>query len=114
MTPEGKVKDTVKQILKAHDVYYFMPVSNGMGAMGVFDFVCCVDGVFLGIECKSDAKKQPTPLQIRNAQKAMNSGGVALLIHKDNVMGLGDIISRLKERAHGFSEHSIWPVSSDD
>ena len=111
ITPEGLVKRDVKAVLKEHDVYYFMPVSNGMGVMGVFDFVCSVNGVFVGIECKSDATKKPTPLQVRNAEKAKKSGGVVLLIHKDNISDLGDTITRIKEQSYGFSRNSIWALS---
>lgn len=112
ITPEGLVKRDVKAALKRHGVYHFMPVSNGMGAMGVFDFVCAVNGVFVGIECKSDATKKPTPLQIRNAEVAKSSGAVVLLIHKANVTVLDDIITRLKEQSHGFDGNSLWAVGS--
>jgi hypothetical protein len=109
-TPEGLVKRDVKAALKRHGVYYFMPVSNGMGAMGVFDFVCAVNGVFVGIECKSDATKKPTPLQVRNAESAKNSGAVVLLIHKDNITVLDDILTRIKEQSYGFGGNSVWAL----
>lgn len=109
MTPEGAVKKAVKDILRKHGVYYFMPVSNGMGKMGVFDVVCCVHGVFVGIECKSDASKKPTPLQIRNAEDATRAGGVSLLIHKDNIKDLDDTLTRLVAVTDGFGRYSLWP-----
>lgn len=110
MTPEGKVKATVKALLKSQGVYYFMPVSNGMGAMGVFDIVCCCNGVFLGVECKSDAKKPPTPLQTRNARIAQNAGAVVFLAHAGNVTDLARTIDQIKGDPHGATQYSFWPA----
>ena len=52
-TPEGKVKDAVKKILKSLNIYYFMPATGGYGRSGVPDIVCCVKGLFVAIECKA-------------------------------------------------------------
>lgn len=112
MTPESKVKAKVKKLLDSVGVYYFMPVSNGMGVMGIFDIVCCVNTVFVGIECKADAKKKPTPLQTRNALRAMNSGAVIFLAHIDNIKELEDTIIRIKGEQHGTSGRSFWPIDS--
>jgi len=114
MTPEGKVKADVKALLKARGVYYFMPVSNGMGAMGVFDIVCCCGGIFLGIECKSDGKKQPTPLQTRNARLAQNAGGAVFLVHAGNITDLAHTIDQIKGDPHGAARYSFWPVDRAD
>ena len=61
MTPEGKVKDKVKKLLKEAGAYYHMPVQNGMGAP-TLDFVGCHQGNFFAIETKAPGKK-PTPRQ---------------------------------------------------
>lgn len=109
-TPEGKVKDAVKKLLRKHEVWYFMPVSNGMGAMGIFDIVCCVNGKFLGVECKSDATKKPTPLQTHCAEGVLRSGGVVFLAHADNLTDLEYTINQIKEGTHGATWSSFWPV----
>ena len=36
-TPEGKVKEAIKRLIKAAGWYWFMPVSNGMGRHGIPD-----------------------------------------------------------------------------
>lgn len=110
-TPEGKVKDACKKLLKKHDVYYFMPVSNGMGSMGVFDIVSSVDGVFLGIECKSDSSKKPTALQTHNATNAKKAGAVVFLAHVDNLTDLEDTIVQIKGGYRGTDRLSFWPFS---
>ena len=60
MTPEGKVKDAVKKVLKKHGIWYFMPMQNGFGVVGVPDFICCFNGAFLGVETKAPGKREQT------------------------------------------------------
>lgn len=111
-TPESKVKTAVKKILDARGVYYYMPVSNGMGAMGFFDIVCCYRGRFIGIECKSTANKKPTPLQTRNAMKALAGGALIFLAHVDNLTELAHTIDQIMEAPHGANGNSFWPIGS--
>ncbi len=42
MTPEGKIKATVKKILRSFGAYWFCPVQQGYGAHGL-DFHCHVN-----------------------------------------------------------------------
>jgi Holliday junction resolvase len=56
-TPEGRVKEGIKRQLKALGAWYFMPVSNGMGQVGIPDIICCYKGVFVAIEAKAPGKK---------------------------------------------------------
>lgn len=74
MTPEGKVKDAVKRIFKRRDIWYYMPVQNGMGVTGIPDFVCCWNGRFLGVETKAPGKK-PTSNQERVGTEIITHGG---------------------------------------
>jgi len=82
-TPEGRVKDKVRAMLKRHQIWYFLPGNNGMGSSGVPDFVCCVSGRFIGIECKADATKRPTPLQMACASKIEMAGGRWFLVYDE-------------------------------
>ncbi len=56
-TPEGRVKDAIKKYLKSIGAWYFMPVSNGMGQVGIPDIICWYKGVFVAIEAKAPGKK---------------------------------------------------------
>jgi Holliday junction resolvase len=56
-TPEGRVKEAIKKYLKSIGAWYFMPVSNGMGQVGIPDIICCYKGVFVAIEAKAPGKK---------------------------------------------------------
>lgn len=83
-TPEGKVKDAVKKVLKRFaPVWYFMPVSGGYGKHGVPDFIVCANGRFFVIECKAEGRDL-TELQRREIIKIMECGGVALTIHNSD------------------------------
>ena len=91
-TPEAKVKAKIKAILKAHNVYYAMPIGTGYGNSGVPDFLCCVNGKFLAIEAKA-GKGQATALQLKNMQAINASGGYTCIIREDNLEYLTNVIS---------------------
>lgn len=78
-TPEGKVKDEIKKVLKKYEpcVYYFMPVQNGMGKPGV-DFHCSAWGRAFAIEAKAPGKK-PTARQ-RNTLEEMKDAGMETFV----------------------------------
>lgn len=83
-TPEGKVKDKIKKILKAHNIYYAMPMGTGYGNSGVPDFLCCIKGRFMAIEAKAGGG-QPTALQRKNMSEIEASGGFAWIVNELNV-----------------------------
>ena len=90
-TPEAKVKAKIKAILKAHNVYYAMPIGSGYGNAGVPDFLVCCNGRFIGIEAKSGTNKA-TALQESNIQKIFDAGGVALVINEHTIPDLQELI----------------------
>lgn len=94
-TPEGKVKDEVRRVLKALNIYYFMPATGGYGRSGVPDIVGCVNGRFVAIECKAGLN-QPTALQEREMKNIKDAGGVAVVINEGSVRGLADLLRGLK------------------
>lgn len=84
MTPEGKVKKRVKEILKEAGAYWTMPQGTGFASSGAPDFLVCKGGLFYGIECKANGNK-PTALQLKHLDDIRKAGGVALLIDETNV-----------------------------
>ena len=85
MTPEGKVKETVKALLKQYGAWYFLPVSNGFGVHGIPDFVGCYKGRFFGIETKTKGKKA-TPLQLIQKGKIEDAYGKWFLVDGDEAL----------------------------
>lgn len=84
MTPEKKVKEKVKKILKELSCYYCMPSTGGYGSSGVPDIIACYQGRFIGIECKANGNK-PTDLQQKNLIDILNSLGQSLVIDENNI-----------------------------
>lgn len=95
-TPESKVKASVTKILKKLGIYYFYPVTGGYGSSGVPDIVCCYNGIFVAIECKSGHNK-PTPLQEAQMQKIRQAGGYTVVINEENMFILENWLFNLLE-----------------
>lgn len=92
-TPEGKVKNKVKELFKRLGIWYFMPVPGGRGVAGIPDFIACMPveitedmvgkhfGLFVAVETKAPSgSHRVTPLQamhLRNIQAAHGVGLVA-------------------------------------
>ena len=75
-TEEGLLKDKVKRYLDALPrMYRHMPVPSGYGTQ-TLDFLCCIDGRFVGIETKAKGKK-PTPRQQQCIEEIKRAGGAA-------------------------------------
>lgn len=83
-TPEAKVKEKIKKILKEHGVWYAMPMGTGYGNSGVPDFLCCIKGKFLAVEAKA-GKGIPTALQEKNIRDIENAGGDAWVVRETNI-----------------------------
>lgn len=102
MTPEGRVKTSVKDALRAaglalfadlvsgrtayEDVegFFYMPVAGPYSVLGIHDFVGCWRGVFFSIETKAPlAKEDATPHQTAFHKAANVSGGVSLIGVRD-------------------------------
>lgn len=90
MTPEAKVKKKVKEMLDQMGVYHFSPMQNGMGRAGIPDIIGCLDGQFLGIECKA-GRGTTTALQERELTRIQNAGGYAFVVNEENINQLWEI-----------------------
>ena len=96
-TPEGKVKELVKELLKRQGAWYFLPVSLGLGAHGIPDFIGCYKGRTFGIETKAPGKK-PTALQLRQKGLIETAGGAWFLVDGE------DSLQRVQQWMEGFNE----------
>lgn len=91
-TPEGKVKARVKKVLQDLNAYYVMPATGGYGSSGAPDFIACLYGNFIGIECKS-GKNQPTLLQLKHLSDIKSAGGKSIVVNEANLDQLRDWLS---------------------
>ena len=83
MTPEAKVKRMVKEKMREifPDAWEYMPAAGAYGKNGAPDFLYCINGLMVGIECKSGPGRWPTGLQAMQLEKIRKAGGVAALVY---------------------------------
>lgn len=96
-TPEGKVKEKVKKLLKQYGAYWHMPVQNGMGAPSL-DFVCCHKGRFFAIETKAGSKGM-TERQAYTRSQIVAAGGTVFLVNE--TFGMDILENWMKGERHG-------------
>lgn len=97
MTPEGRVKSAIKKLLTRANVWYYMPVQNGMGRVGIPDFICCADGKFLAVEAKAPGKlANLTPNQEKVQQEIIRAAGCSVVV--DSVDMLKPILEGVLNR----------------
>lgn len=75
-TPEGRVVAAVKKWAKDKPDVYICRVVQA-GEAGTPDFLLCVRGLFVGVECKATGQT-PRNLQFRRANDIERAGGVFL------------------------------------
>lgn len=101
-TPEGAVKRRIVVILKQYGVWYAMPATGGYGSSGVPDFLCCVNGHFLGIEAKA-GPGVPTALQIMQLNGICDAGGMSIVVNETNLVDLEQLVQTLAGMARPFA-----------
>lgn len=106
-TSEHRVKTAISNILIQHGAYRVMPVSNGMGAHGIPDFLVCHCGRFIGIEAKA-GNNLPTGLQMSNLRRIEEAGGVALVINESNIELLDGVLHVIKINGKPESNYRLF------
>ena len=86
MTPEGKVKAEVRDVLKAWGAYSFMPVQMGFGA-DTIDILCCIRGRFVGVEVKRrGGLAHVTVRQLNVIDRIRAAGGLAYAVDSGDML----------------------------
>lgn len=71
---EPQIKDAVKAVLNELGAWWCMPIP--FSARGVGDFLACLNGQAVMIECKGEGKQQgPMGLQLYQAERFVAAGG---------------------------------------
>ena len=92
LTPEAKVKASVKKWLNAKGIWFFMPMQSGFGVVGIPDFICCIPprGKFFAIETKAPGKRSNvTPNQEARISEIQLAKGIAIVV--DDVKQLDEL-----------------------
>ena len=75
-----------------------MPIGGQFSIHGVPDIIGCLNGKFIGIECKAN-KGKPTALQLKHLNDIKETGGVAILVDET---GIGTLKRVLEFTPTGF------------
>ncbi len=78
MTPEGEVKQEIKDRLTELGVYQFWPVQSGFGKRGI-DCYACYKGRFIAIECKRAEGGKLTGIQMDILMHVIEQGGIGVV-----------------------------------
>lgn len=88
-TPEAKVKKRIREVLDAIGAVYSMPIGSSYGRANMCDFIVCLPGgLYLEIEAKAYDHSNIRPNQIKKIDQVRDAGGLALVIHQDNLYDL--------------------------
>ena len=110
-TPESKVKERVKKILiKYPNAYRMTPTTGGYGSSGAPDIVACIDGKFIGIECKANGNK-PTALQMKNLTGIAAAGGYAFIVDDKSI---GVFILALDNVVNNRAKPSVMDLTREE
>lgn len=90
------VTQVLADLRKIPKVYARKNMAASIG--GIPDVEACVNGFYVGLECKRDKNSRPTELQKYTIEKIRNAGGLAYVVHPDNWSEVYIEITRLLER----------------
>lgn len=111
MKNEGDVKKEVKKVLAKFgtDAWYYMPVQTGYGVKGVPDFVCCVCGIFVGIETKFGGNTLSV-WQHKQIGAVQAARGVVFVINEKNVHELESLLNAVVALNSNLSIPPEWRI----
>lgn len=95
MTLESQLKKDIKNFLDSEGVFWSMVKGGAHSKPGDPDMIACVDGMFLGIEAKTD-NGVLSPLQYRRAHEIIESGGMWVCAR--SVSDAQNAVSEARER----------------
>lgn len=76
---EAQFQSKVIKFLRDLDVWHVKVWGGGYQRAGIPDILCCVNGMFVAVELKTETGR-PTELQKYNLEQIKTSGGVSFLL----------------------------------
>jgi hypothetical protein len=98
-TPEGRIKRRLEAKLnQLHiDVWSYAPQAGPFGRSGVPDRLVLVRGHLVAIECKANATKKPTRVQIATMNRMRLAGATVFLVYDDDTIDVA--VEYIRKRA---------------
>lgn len=93
---EKSFETDVKQFLKDKGCWTLKTWGNGVQRKGVPDLLVCCNGMFLGIELKSQKGKfDKEGLQMYNIREIRKAGGIAMVLRPDQYEAFKILIQKI-------------------
>jgi Holliday junction resolvase len=99
MTPEGRVKKKVKELLDEYGAWYFMPYQAGFTRRGIPDIVGVLRGRMFAVETKAKGGRT-TALQEQEMGKMDAQGCKTFVVEGENLFVLAAWLEIVKVGAH--------------
>ena len=100
---EKVFENKVKAYLKSKGCWVLKTWGNSIQRSGVPDLICCVNGLFVGIELKAETGK-PSELQLWNISEIRKAGGVAMVLYPKDFDGFVKQMNELFKKGEKTSE----------
>lgn len=113
-TPEGKVKDMVRDIFKKINaqwpgrLWHCMPMGQMYGKRGVPDFLVCVNGNFVAVEVKAQGGKLSAMQQLELNQIGI-ARGYTFVANPDNI----ELLSRMLHELVVFGTTGVQSYTNE-
>ena len=95
MAEEKNFENKVKKFLKSKNIWYVKYFGNAYSTPGIPDLICCINGLFVAIEIKSE-KGKVSMLQDYNIEKIKENGGIAFVLRPSEFENFKKYIGTLK------------------
>jgi hypothetical protein len=106
MTPEGKAKKKVKDLLALYPhVWYDMPVPSGYGK-STLDFIGCISGLMFAVETKAENGKL-TDRQTACMNAILAAGGAVFVVRVGDQYGYMQLKRFLDANSRGAIDPGI-------
>lgn len=95
--PETKFKEnTVAPFLKVLANTWFVKTQQ-RATRGTPDYLICVNGMFVALELKKDAREKPDPLQSYNLNRIIECKGIAMVAFPENWDEVSKVLTTLSD-----------------
>ncbi len=106
---EKEFENKVKEFLKDNHCWCLKTWGNGVQRKGIPDLLICCNGIFLGVELKSQIGHfDKEGLQMWNIKQIREAGGVSMVLRPDQFEAFKILIKEINEMEKPIEELPLW------